>query len=422
MDDTRRLSRHIVVALLAGILAGLCVYWAGRQWPALEAPLQLWLVDGAARLGGDIFLALLKMLVVPLVLVSLVAGIAASGDDIRRMGRIGVATVGLYLLTTAAAVSLALLVAGITRPGEGVALAATQWSPPPPVSALDQFVAMFPSNPFAAMAKAEMLQVIVFALLLGTAIARTGERGRPLAELFARGNDVVLELVQLVMKLAPLGVFCLLLRNFAERGPDIFAGVAVYVLTVMLALALHVALTQTALLALLARVNPLGFWRRMREPMLLGFSTASSGATLAVNMQNAERRLGLDRRLVGFALPLGATVNMNGTAIMQGVATLFIAQAHGIELGAGALLAVVATATLASIGTAAVPGVGLVTLTLVLDQVGLPAEAIGLILGVDRLLDMLRTAVNVADDVVVAMVVGRREGMIDEAVYAAGGR
>ena len=358
-------------------------------------------------------------MVVPLVFVSLVCGATSLGAT-GSVGRLGGKTIGLYLATTALAVSLALILALVVDPGlsaadeqnGAVAFDAYQAKDAPSVK--DTLINIFPSNPIQAMADGKMLQVIVFALLLGLALSRAGDAGSRIAGFFQDLNEVMMKLITMVIQLTPYGVFCLMVKLGATVGWVEIGKVLAYFLTVASALILHGLFVYPTLLRILAGVNPLTFLRKMREPMLVAFSTSSSGATLPVTLRTVEHRIGVNNNVASFAVPLGATINMDGTAIMQGVATVFIAQFFGYQLGVDALLMVILTATLASIGTAAVPGVGLITLTLVLGQVGLPIEGIGLIIGVDRLLDMLRTVVNVTGDGTVATIVANSEGQLDK--------
>jgi len=404
--------------MVAGIATGLLLRLLSGQPESLGARLSAWLIDTAFDVGGSIFVASLKLMVVPLVFVSLVCGASSVGAG-ARMGRIAGKTLALYLATTGVAVSLALLFANLIDPGVGVGLGgAAGFDPPPAPSPKEVLVSIFPSNPVQAMAEGNMLQIIVFALLMGVALSRTGPAGERAGDLFRSLDAVIMTLVTLLMHLAPYGVFCLLAKLFAELG---FAGIlelAKYFATVLLVLAVHGVAVYSLLLWLLGRLDPRTFFRNVRPALLFAFSTASSNATLPVTLNVAERRLGVDNRVASFAVPLGATINMDGTAIMQGVATVFIAQAYGIDITMGGYLAVILTATLASIGTAGVPGVGLVTLAMVLEQAGLPVEGIALIIGIDRLLDMVRTAVNVCGDLVVSAVVASSEGLLDTAVFA----
>jgi Na+/H+-dicarboxylate symporter len=363
---------------------------------------------------GQIFLASLKLLVVPLVLVSLACGTAAL-EDVTKLGRIGGKTLGLYLMTTAVAVSLAIVFAVLLEPGVGFDLPseATGFVASEAPGLAQTLINIFPDNPFQAMSEGRMLQIIVFAVLLGVAITLAGEKGRDLLRFFESANAVIMKLVFLLMEIAPVGIFCLIARVFAEQGPDAFKRLALYFGVVLLVLFLHAMVTYPVLLIVFARLQPLVFYRKLRAPMTVAFSTASSGATLPVTLETTKERLGVDGSVASFTVPLGATINMDGTAIMQGVATVFIAQAYAVEIGPSGYLTVVLTATLASIGTAGVPGVGTIMLAMVLRQMNLPVEGIALILAVDRLLDMTRTAVNIAGDAAVSCIVARSEGKLD---------
>jgi Na+/H+-dicarboxylate symporter len=412
------LTQRILIAMGLGLVLGSLL-----QWIALPEDhfLNAFALNGVIDAGGKIFITLLKMLVVPLVFVSLVCGAASLGDT-GSVGRLGGKTIGLYLLTTAIAVSMAMLIALTTDPGLGgesanQAQAATAFEPKTAPSVKDTFINVVPGNPIAAMADGKMLQVILFALLFGLALSRAGTSGQKLRAFFMDLNEVMMRLITMIIVLTPIGVFCLMTQLGATLGLAEIAKVAMYFATIVITLLAHAALVYPLLLKSLTGLSPLAFLAKMREPLLVAFSTSSSGATLPVTLRTVEHKLGVPNNVASFAVPLGATINMDGTAIMQGVATIFIAQFYGIDLGLTALLTVVLTATLASIGTAAVPGVGLITLTLVLDQVGLPVEGIALIIGVDRLLDMLRTAVNVTGDATVATIVASSDDQLDREVF-----
>ena len=415
------LTGRILLAMAAGVLLGSLLSLltsSGATPDALQAFIRDALVAGLFDVVGEVFIASLKLLVVPLVFVSLVCGAGSLGDS-ARMGPIAAKTLLFYLGTTAVAVTTALVAAVLVQPGSGVTLpgdATFDPEPPPPLK--DVIVNIFPDNPVAAMAEGEMLQIIVFALLVGYAISHAGEAGRRVAALFNDLERVVMRMVGILMTLAPYGVFALLAELFAEMGVGALGELAIYFLTVLAVLLFHGVVVYGLLLRLLARQSPLIMMRKMRSVWAFAFSTASSGATLPITLRTVERRLGVNNSVAGFTVPLGATINMDGTAVMQGVATVFIAQVYGLDLSMGAYLTVILTATLASIGTAAVPGVGLITLAMVLEQAGLPVEGIALIIGVDRLLDMVRTAVNVTGDATVAVVVGRSESQFDAEVFA----
>ncbi len=411
------LTSRILIGMGSGLLLG-----AFLQWLSLPADhfISTFFTFGLIDAGGDLFITLLKMMVVPLVLVSLTCGSASLGAT-GKVGRLGGKTIGLYLLTTAAAVTLALSLALIINPGlsasdQGVA-ESTGFVANEAPSIKDTLVNIIPSNPITAMAEGKMLQVIAFAVLLGLAMSKAGEAGARVLAVFDDLNSIVMKLVTMLIQLAPYGVFCLMVTLGVTVGLSEITKLLTYFLTVVLALLLHMTLVYPALLRFFAGLNPITYLKKMREPMLVAFSSSSSGATLPVTLRTVEKRVGVSNNVASFAVPLGATINMDGTAIMQGVATVFIAQVYGFALGPEQLLMVILTATLASIGTAAVPGVGLIMLAMVLGQVGLPLEGIGLIIGVDRLLDMMRTAVNVTGDGAVATIVAKSEGELDLDVF-----
>ncbi len=402
------LSGRILIGMVAGSLFGAAL----QPFSDVELVRGV-LLDGVLYIGGSIFLASLKLLVVPLVFVSLVCGVAAL-EDVSRLGRVGLRTLALYLTTTAMAISLALLAGVLLSPGNGFDLstsAAFEARNSPGLA--ETIIGMFPANPVRAMAEGNMLQIIVFAGLFGLAMTLAGERARGLARILGELNTVIMKMVTILMHLAPYGVFCLLGGVFAEQGLSALAPLARYFLTVTLALAAHTFFTYPLMLRVLANIPARAFFREIRAIAAVAFSTASSNATIPATLETVEHRLGVHNSIASFTVPLGATINMDGTAIMQGVATAFIAQAYGLDIGIHGYLTVVAMATLASVGTAGVPGVGLITLAMVLEQVGLPVEGIGLIIGVDRLLDMMRTVVNVTGDAAVSCVVAKREGLLN---------
>lgn len=414
------LTNRILLAMAAGVAIGSGMEWFLAGIDPADPTAQFindWFINGLFHVVGRIFIASLKLLVVPLVLVSLICGMTSLGSG-NRMGAIAGRTVFLYLLTTAIAVSLGLVGASVIGPGNGLSVTPDMaYSPKiaPPLT--DVIVNIFPSNPFSAMVKGEMLQIIVFALLVGFAITRAGEPGQRIASWFRDMEVIVMKMVGLLIELAPWGVFALLVRLFATMGFETIFNLAAYFFTLSGLLIFHALVVYPLILKVTTRLNPLILLSKMRRVWAFAFSTASSGATLPVTLRTVEKRLGVPKSVAGFSVPLGATINMDGTAIMQGVATVFIAQVYGIDLGPAQLLMVILTASLASIGTAAVPGVGLITLSLVLQQAGLPVEGVALIIGVDRLLDMIRTAVNVTGDAMVSTVVAYREGQLDEAIY-----
>ena len=406
------LTVRILIGMVSGIVVGLLIQFSTSP----EAWIQTFLVHGILDTGGTLFVASLRLMVVPLVFVSLVCG-ASNLADGAAMGRLGGNTLGLYLMTTAIAISLALSLALIVSPGESGSFATTtEYSPRETPSFKEVVIGIFPTNPVAAMAEGKMLQIIVFALLFGIAIAKVGTPGQKIKAAFEDLNAILMRLIMMLVQVAPIGVFCLMAKLFTTVGWAQIADLATYFITVVSALVIHLVVVYPIILTLLARVNPISFFGKMREPMVFAFSTSSSGATLPITLRTGRERLGVSNQIASFSVPLGATINMDGTAIMQGVATVFIAQVYAVDLVFADYLTVIITATMASIGTAAVPGVGIIMLTMVLAQVGWPVEGIALILGVDRLLDMMRTAVNVAGDSTVALTVAQTEGQIDRKI------
>ncbi len=414
-----RLALHwqILLGLVAGAVAGSLVN-------ALSGAGGAAFVTAYVKPVGTLFIRLITMIAAPLVLASLVVG-AASISDPRKLGRIGGKTLVLYLATTALAITIGLVLANLLRPGAGVPddvsarllegyqeQAAARIERAEDLSVVDQLLALVPTNPFEALATGNMLQIVVFALIVGVALTLIPvAKAEPVIRVFDGFTDVLIKIVELVMRGAPYGVFALIAAVTAEFGFGILGALGWYALAVVLGLALHLFGVYGSMLGLLARgkMSPGRFFRAMASVQLLAFSSSSSAATLPLNMETVRDRLGVSDRVTSFVLPLGATVNMDGTALYQGVAAVFIAQVYGLSLSLADQAAIVLTATLASIGTAAVPGAGIVMLVIVLKAVGVPVEGIALIFGIDRLLDMCRTVVNVTGDATVAVVVAASE-------------
>ncbi len=399
--------------------------WVQESLPEVRrfAPLGETLVEWVEWIGR-LFLALIKMVVVPLVFCSLVVGVASLGD-FRRLGRLGGRTLAYFMTTTVLALVIGVGLANLVRPGRlmdaedrAVLLASYQGEANEKVkdaaaapSVVDQVIAIVPENPVKALATGEMLQVIFFAVMLGIALTLMPvRRSRPVVDITDRFNDAMVMLVHVVMKLAPYGVAALLFKVVGSTGTSVLLALAAYGLVVIVGLALHLVLVYGTVVRLGARLSTAAFLRAMRPAQLLAFSTSSSSATLPVTKECCEQNLRVSREVSSFVLPLGATVNMDGTALYQGVAALFIAQIYGLDLGLGEQVTVIVSATLASVGAAGVPGAGMVTLAMVLTQVGVPTEGLALILGLDRLLDMFRSAVNVTGDATAAAFMARLEG------------
>ncbi len=424
MLKTKKLSltARIFIAMLLGVVTGSVLKLLFGENNDLTLfggafSTQSFLVDGIFNIVGTIFIKSLKMLVVPLVFVSLVCGTCNLSDP-KQLGALGGKSVLLYVVTTAIAISIAISMALMISPGEGIALLSeASYTAKQAPSLAQVIIDIFPSNPFEAMSQGNMLQVIVFSILFGVSIALSGEKGEKLKTTFNHLNDVMMQMVLILMKIAPYGVFCLMAKLFTVTEFETIIRLGKYFVLVLTVLFMHALITYPVLLKLLAGLNPLPLLMKMKDAVIFAFSTSSSSATLPITLKTAEQKLGVDKSVASFTVPLGATINMDGTAIMQGVATVFIAQVYGVDLSIGDYLMVVLTATLASIGTAGVPGVGLIMLAMVLQQVGLPVEGIALIIGVDRLLDMTRTAVNVTGDCTVATIVANSEGALDKDVY-----
>ena len=404
------LTSKILIGMLSGLIFGSIISLLG-----LEANpfIKVYLIDGFLNIGGQIFISLLKLMVVPLVFFSLTSGVS-SLDKNLSLGRIAGKTLGLYLITTAIAISIGLSIAVFLNPGNNLDLqTSTLLSIPESPNIKDIILNIIPSNPIQAMADGNMLQIIVFSILVGIAIRGLGDSVIIIKDVISNITDIVLKLVMYIINIAPYGVFCLMSVLFAEKGLTVLGDLSFYFFIVVSALLIHGFLTYSALLILFAKINPFSFFDKVKSLMIFAFSTSSSNATIPVTLKTVIDNIGVNRKVASFTVPLGATINMDGTAIMQGVATVFIANAYSIDLLLTDYLMVILTATLASIGTAGVPGVGLIMLAMVLNQVGLPVEGIGLIIGVDRLLDMLRTVVNVTGDSAVSTIVANSENQLE---------
>lgn len=415
------LTIKILIAMLLGIVFGL-VMNALTPTEQLQTSYMLpqhvadFFTNNILGTLGEIFMTLLTMLVVPVVFVSLVAG--SSSIALKQLGRVGMKTFVLYMLTTAFAITIALCMAWILGVGEGInATTVTTFKPPPAPSFRTVLIGLFPSNPFQALVDGNMLQVIMFALLFGTSLKVSGKAGDRIAKIFQDLNHVIMKLIIMIMYLAPYGVFFLVSSLFARMGFDLISDLIYYFVSMIFVLLFHMFFTYSILLTVLGKLNPLCFFRKMYPAQLFAFSVSSSNASIPIVLETVEEKLGVKNSVAAFIIPLGATINMDGTAIMQGVATVFIANAYGVHIGLVGYLTVIGMSTLASIGTAGVPSVGLITLAMVLKQVGLPVEGVAMIIGVDRLLDMLRTAVNVSGDAVVSCIVAKSEKSLDMDVY-----
>ena len=410
------LSTTIFLSLLVGAVVGILLHYV---IPDSDFKTTV-IIEGVLYVCGQGFIRLMQMLVVPLVFCSLVCGSMAIGDT-KTLGKVGVKTILFYIATTAIAVSIAMSTAFIINPGLGLDMDAIQVSEVSQAAAsptiADTLLNIIPKNPINAMANGDMLPIIVFALFVGVMLAKLGTKVDTVANFFSQFNDVMMEMTNTVMKIAPLGVFCLISRTFATVGFAAFLPMLKYMGSVVLALLIQCFGVYQIMLFVFTKLNPVKFIKKFLPVMGFAFSTATSNATIPMSIDTLTKKIGVSKQISSFTIPLGATINMDGTSIMQGVAVVFIAQAFGIELTLGNLLTVILTATIASIGTAGVPSVGLVTLAMVLTSVGLPTEGIALIMGIDRILDMLRTAVNITGDAVCTTIVCHQEGALNRDVF-----
>ena len=405
------LTSKILIGMSSGLLVGSFISFLGLED---NQYFKIYLIDGFLYIGGQIFISLLKLMVVPLVFFSLTSGVS-SFDQNLSLGRIASKTFGLYLFTTAIAISIGLALAVFFNPGTNLNLETSiSLSIPDSPNIKDIILGIIPSNPIKAMAEGNMLQIIVFSIFFGIAIRSLGDSVKLIRDSVNNITDIILKLVLFIINVAPYGIFCLMSVLFAEKGITVLGDLSFYFFVVVFALLLHGFLTYSLFLVLFVKVNPLKFFNKIKSLMLFAFSTSSSNATIPVTLKTVVDDIGVSRKIASFTVPLGATINMDGTAIMQGVATVFIANAYSIDLSFADYLMVILIATLASIGTAGVPGVGLIMLAMVLNQVGLPVEGIALIIGVDRLLDMLRTVVNVTGDSTISTIVANSENQLEQ--------
>lgn len=399
------LTTKIFIGLALGILAGLLL----QSTPDIAT--------GYIKPFGTLFLNMIKLVIVPLVFSSLVVG-TCSLDDVRKLGRIGGKTMAYYLLTTAFAVTIGLILANLTHVGGGFSIpvdAKVEIAEAPKVA--DTLLNIIPSNPLKALVDGNMLQIIAFAIIIGIGIIGVGEKGKILFNFFDSMAEVMYKIIGAIMQYAPIGVFALITPVVALNGPGVLLPLLKLILVVYAGCILHAAFTYSSTINIFAKANPLKFFKGISPAMIFAFTTASSSGTLPITMKCTEENLGVPKSISSFILPLGATVNMDGTAIYQGVSAIFIAQVYGIELSLAAQLTIILTATLASIGTAGVPGAGMIMLGMVLQSVGLPIEGIALIAGVDRILDMIRTCVNITGDAACSVIVSATEGELNRDIY-----
>ena len=411
-DKKLSLTSKIFIALICGMILGIVMHYFVPKSHIKDDII----IDGIFYLLGQMFIRAMQMLVVPLVFFSIADGCRNMGDT-KTLGKVGIRIVLFYLLTTALAIIIALSLASIINPGKGMnmELGSNEFKMDTgeKTSMKDTLLNMIPTNPIEALAKGDMLQIIILAVIVGLLIAGMEDRMETLGNIITEMNDLMMSMTMAVMKLAPIGVFFLIARTFSNLGYDVILSMLSYMISVILGLAFQLLIVYMLLLTIFVRVNPFAFLKKYFPVMTFAFSTASSNATVPLNIQTLED-IGVDKKISSFTIPLGATINMDGTAIMQGVAVVFIANAYGIDLTLNNYLTVILTATIASVGTAGIPSVGLVTLSMVLSSVGLPVEGIAMIMGIDRILDMARTAINTTGDASGTMIVANSVGPSDK--------
>jgi len=366
---------------------------------------------------GTIFLNLISMIIVLLVLSSMTVGITSIHDP-QKLGRVGLKTLLLYILTTIIAIAFGIFFAKLFQPGLGLGLqATTEVNLGPTPSITEIILSIVPKNPIASLAEGNVLQIIVFALFFGVAINFAGEKGKPILEFLESLADVMYRLTSIIMEFSPIGVFAIMASVTGSFGIGVLVPLAKFLTTYYLACAVHVVIVFCGILWLLAKLNPIPFFKGMSDAIMVAFSTCSSSATLPVSMHCAQKNLGVSKNITSFVLPLGSTINMNGAAIFQGMSAVFVSQAYGIDLSWQALLTIVVTATLSAIGAAGIPGTGFIMLTVVFASVGLPIEGLALLAGIDRVREMVSTVLNILGDAVVAVYVAKQEGELDERQY-----
>ena len=407
------LGNWILIGMVLGLIFGLILNFEVHD-PFIKDVI---FMNNIFYLGGNLFIKLMKMLVVPLVFCSIVVGVA-SISDIKTLGSIGGTTIVIYLITTAIAVTVALAIGVFIKPGLGLNMVNVAQGANLTVNQtmVDTLLNMVPDNPINSLASGDMLPIIIFGVLVGIILAKLKEETQLISDFFTQGNRLMMEMTSIVMKFAPIGVFCLMAKTFGSLGVQGILPLSKYFLCVIIGLAIQAFVVYPSLLVIFTRLNPIRFFKKFISVMFFAFSSSTSNATIPLNLDKLSE-MGVSRSVSSFTIPLGATINMDGTAIMQGVAVMFAAQAYGIDLGTSALLTVIFTAVMASIGTAGVPSVGLVTLTMVFNSVGLPIEAIGIIFGIDHILDMFRTAVNVTGDAICTIIVSFRTKKLDIDVF-----
>ena len=402
-------TKQVLISMVAGIFVGLIINFYFISYVFIES----FLIGDIFSTISSLFLILLKMIVLPLIFVSIVSGII-SINDVSTLGRIGIKTISLYIFTTIIAISLALIASSLVNYNLGNLVIPV--APVTNVAASSNtniILSFFPENFFSALANGNVIQVLVFAIFIGISSSIIKKEIPEFINLIDNLNKVFNKLVLLIIKLTPIAVFCLLGKTFATQGIDVFIPLLKYFMVVVGVLLFHFFFTYSVLLGLLTKLNLKIFFKKLKSLLVFTFSTASSNASIPFTLNTVTKKFGVNKSIASFSIPLGATINMDGTAIMQGCATFFLASYYGIDLVFNDFLVIIVTATIASIGTAGIPSAGILMLSLILSEIGIPLEGITLLLGVDRLLDMMRTSVNVSGDTCITCIVANSENLID---------
>ena len=402
-------TKKIVLAMIFGVILGVILNLSNQ-----DGFITNFIIANVLSVVSDLFLSALKLIIIPLIFFSIVCGILSLSDDVS-LSRLGIKTLSLYILTTVIAISLGLLFSSFIN-YEPIF---SSYENITPVDTIESKVNIFPDNIFRSLTEGNIIHLLVFSILIGISASRIKNKVHTFIKYFHDFNDVINELVKIIISFTPIAVFCILSKTFATQGLETLMPLMGYFLTVVIVLLIHFFVTFPLLLKFFTRLSPSVFFKNIRDVIVFSFSTSSSSASIPFTLKTAEEKCGIDKSIGTFTIPLGATINMDGTAIMQGCATFFLASLYGIDLGFFEIITIVATATIASVGTAGIPSAGIIMLTIIFTQIGIPLEGITLLLGVDRLLDMMRTSVNVSGDLCISCIVASSENKIDSDVYKA---
>ena len=401
-------TKKIIVSMILGIIFGVLINLIDIGQSSTHS-----IIINGLDLVSHLFLSALKLIIIPLIFFSIVCGIVSLSEDVS-ISRLGIKTISLYLITTVIAISLGLLFASLIS-YEPVLV--TDLNSEINVKDMQSENNFFPNNIFKSMVDGNIIHLLIFSILIGISASRIKEKITTFIKYIHEFNEVINELVKIIISFTPLAVFCILLKTFATQGLDTLIPLMGYFMTVVAVLLLHFFITFSLLLKIFTRLDPIIFYRNIKDVLVFTFSTSSSSASIPFTLKTANEKCGVDKSISTFSIPLGATINMDGTAIMQGCATFFLASLYGIDLGINEILTIVITATIASIGTAGIPSAGIIMLTVIFTQIGIPLEGITLLLGVDRLLDMMRTSVNVSGDLCISCIVASSENKLDHNIF-----